>query len=302
MNPVLEVRNLKKTFGKSIAVSNINFEVSEGEIFGVLGPNGAGKSTILSIITGLLRPDRGNVSIFGLGLNKNFVKTLKNVGVLLETPGFFDHLTALDNLELFGRLKKITKEDALFYLNKVGLEDQSRRKVKEFSLGMRKRLGLANALLGHPKLLVLDEPTNSLDPKGAKKILDLIKELSAKENLSVVISSNLLHDVETVCERIVLIDNGKMLLCKPVKELAKPKKNNFNIKVKSQHKAQQYLRKVRGIETELMGEYLRVVLDNISSGEMNRLLVNKGFDVLEIFPVHMSLQEFFLNLNQKDAN
>jgi len=299
---VLKAQNLKKTFGKTTAALDISFEISEGEIFGILGPNGAGKSTILSIITGLLRPDRGEVSIFGFGLKKNLVKALKKVGVLLETPGFFGHLTAFDNLKIFGKLKKATKEDVLSCLDKVGLEDQSQRKVKEFSQGMKKRLGLANALLGRPKLLVLDEPTNSLDPKGARKILDLIRELSTKEKLSVIISSNLLHDVETVCERVVLIDKGRMLFSKPVKELVKTEKDIFDIKVKPQEKALQYLKSEKGIKTELIGECLRVYLERISSGEMNRLLVNKGFEVQEISPVHISLQEFFLDLSHKDVS
>lgn len=301
MNQALRVQNLKKTFGKNTAAFDISFEISEGEIFGILGPNGAGKSTILSIITGLLRPDRGEVSIFRFGLKENFVNALKKVGVLLETPGFFVHLTAFDNLKIFGRLKKATKEDILSCLDKVGLEDQSKRKVKEFSQGMKKRLGLANALLGRPKLLVLDEPTNSLDPKGARKILDLIRELSSKEKLSVIISSNLLHDVETVCERVVLIDKGRVLFSKPVKEMLKPKKNIFDIKVIPQKKALQYLKSERGIKTELTGEHLRVYLESISSGEINRLLMNKGFEVQEISPVHISLQELFLNLSHKDV-
>jgi len=298
MYSVLKVDNLRKSFGKNIAVDGISFEVYEGEIFGILGPNGAGKSTTLSIITGLVRPNSGDVSIFGIRLKKNFVEAINNLGTLVETPGFYNHLTAYENLKLFSRLRRVKKNEIISTLEQVGLGDHAKRKVKDYSLGMKRRLGLANALLGQPRILVLDEPTNGLDQKGVKRVLELILALSKREKISVVISSNLLHDIEAICDRALLIDKGRTIFCESLSELIKPVENSFNIKVIPTKNAIHFLKQIDGvIHIELIeSNVIKVVLSNNSSSELNRLLIEKGYDVFEITPVRRTLRELFLEL------
>lgn len=300
MRLALKVNNLKKSFGRITAVDGLSFEVYKGEIFGILGPNGAGKSTTLSIITGLVKPNAGDVTVLGNDLKKNFVKTVRDLGILVENPGFYNYLTGYENLRLFNRFKNARKREINYTLELVGLIDQKNRKVKGYSLGMRRRLGLANALLGNPKILVLDEPTNGLDPSGSKMILDLIRELSHREKISVIISSNLLRDIEAICNRALLINMGKKILCESVKELVRPVENSFNIKVTSPKDVFSFLKKNKGIKKIELREsdLISVVLSNISSGELNRLLVEKGYDVLEMIPVKRTLQELFLELER----
>ncbi|MHA2260725.1 MAG: ABC transporter ATP-binding protein [Promethearchaeota archaeon] len=298
MHSVLKVDNVRKSFGKNIAVDGISFEVYEGELFGILGPNGAGKSTTLSIITGLVRPNSGDVSIFGIRLKTNFVKAINNLGILVETPGFYNHLTAYENLILFSRLRRVKKDEIISTLEQVGLSDHAKRKVKDYSLGMKRRLGLANALLGQPRILVLDEPTNGLDQKGVKRVLELILALSKREKISVVISSNLLHDIEAICDRVLLIDKGRTIFCESLSELIKPVENSFNIKVIPTKNAIHFLKQIDGvIHIELIeSNVIKVVLSNNSASELNRLLIEKGYDVFEITPVRRTLRELFLEL------
>lgn len=298
MYSVLKVDNLRKSFGKDIAVDGISFEVYEGEIFGILGPNGAGKSTTLSIITGLVRPNFGDVTILGFGLKKNFVQAINNLGILVENPGFYYYLTAYENLVLFTRLRRVKKTEIISALEQVGLADHGKRKVKQYSLGMKRRLALANALLGHPKILILDEPTNGLDQKGAKRVLDLIHSLSRREKISIVISSNLLHDIQAICDRVLLIDKGRMIFCELVSKLIRPVENSFNIRVTPTKNAMHFLKQIDEIKhVELIeSDLIKVVVSNNSSSELNRLLIEKGYDVFEITPVRRTLQELFLEL------
>lgn len=298
MYSVLKVDNLRKSFGKDIAVDGISFEVYEGEIFGILGPNGAGKSTTLSIITGLVRPNFGDVTILGFGLKKNFVQAINNLGILVENPGFYYYLTAYENLVLFTRLRRVKKTEIISALEQVGLADYGKRKVKQYSLGMKRRLALANALLGHPKILILDEPTNGLDQKGAKRVLDLIHSLSRREKISIVISSNLLHDIQAICDRVLLIDKGRMIFCELVSKLIRPVENSFNIRVTPTKNAMHFLKQIDEIKhVELIeSDLIKVVVSNNSSSELNRLLIEKGYDVFEITPVRRTLQELFLEL------
>lgn len=297
-NMVLKVNKIKKNFGKIKAIDDLSFEVKSGEVFGLLGPNGAGKSTTLGIITGLIRPDKGSVEIFGCDIGKNFIKAIRNLGISVENPSFYDYLSGIDNLNLFNRTKKVKKTDIYEALEKVELIKQANQKAKSYSLGMRRRLSIASALLSNPKMLILDEPTNGLDPKGAKTILDLISNLSRTEGISVLISSNLLHDIETICDRVLLIDNGKMIFCELVSKLLKPKEDVLIIDVIPINDAFSAIKQLRGVnQVEILNSNsLKVVLTSINSAKLNRYLVEKGYDVLRILPVKRTLQEIFLEL------
>jgi len=300
MNVVLRVEGLIKCFGHVRAVDKISFEVPEGEIFGILGPNGAGKSTMLAMITGLVRPDEGTIWLHGLDLRKNPRDAKKNLGVLNEIPGFYGHLSAAKNLQLFGRFKNSSQAEIDNVLEKVGLSAQRNSRVRTFSQGMRKRLGLANALLGHPRILVLDEPTNGLDPKGTKVILDLIKTLSTENMMTVVISSNLLNDIEAVCARALLIDKGRVLFCKSVRELLRPGDDTYLLRIRPIDRALLSLRSMDGVRSAQYADQdtLSIVLSGITVAELNRRLTSEGYDIYELSPVRQTLQELFLRLKE----
>lgn len=298
MNCIISVFNLSKKFGRKTAVSNISFSVNEGEVFGILGPNGAGKSTTLSIITGLVRQDEGKIEIFGRIFPREFIKTMEKVGVLVENPGFYNHLTAVENMRLFCRLKRTSPSEIDMILDKVGLLSQKHQKVGGFSQGMRKRLGLAVSILGRPRLLVLDEPTNSLDPRGTQDILCLIKTLSKKFKTTVIISSNLLHDIEAVSDRVLLIDRGNVVFCKSVRDLLQTGDNTYFIKVNEMEQAVSFLENLVEIKhTTKVGENsISVVLSGISPEKLNEKLVSQGIGVTELRPIRRTLQELFLEM------
>lgn len=298
MEFALIAADLEKSFKEVRAVKGISFEVREGEIFGILGPNGAGKSTTLAMITGLVRADRGSIRILGFDIKKNYKEAVENVGVLVENPGFYGHLSAFDNLHLFGRFKGCSPTEIDLILAKVGLEAYSKKKVRTYSQGMRKRLAIANSLLGRPKLLVLDEPTSGLDPRGAKTILDLIESLSAEKKISVVISSNLLDDIEAICDRTLIINEGRAVVCKPVRELVRPDESSYLLRVEPAERALSVITSLPGVKSAERADEgdIRIVLSGLSPAELNRRLVDRGLDVYEMKPVKKTLKELFLQL------
>jgi ABC-2 type transport system ATP-binding protein len=298
MDRALIAHNLQKRFGRVLAVDGITFEVWEGEVFGILGPNGAGKSTTLAMITGLVKADAGTIQLLGFDLKRNYKGAVQDLGVLVENPGFYGHLSAFENLRLFGRFRERSRAEVQRVLGIVGLEAYAQKRVRTFSQGMRKRLGLANALLGRPKLLILDEPTNGLDPKGTKTILDLIKNLSAINKISVIISSNLVDDIEGVCDRALIINEGKALVCKAMRDLLAPGRDTYRIKVEPMEKALAVIRAVPGIELAESADegYLCIVLSGLTPAELNRWLIAQGLDVFELNPIKKSLKELLVQL------
>ncbi|MEG0295133.1 MAG: ATP-binding cassette domain-containing protein [Clostridium sp.] len=211
MKAVLEVNNLSKKYKDRFAVENITFAGYEGEVLGFLGPNGAGKTTTIRMITGLIKPNSGNVLINGHSVTKDFEEAIKNVGAIVETPHLYEYMTGLDNINLFAKLKKATSEQIKRSIQITGLEEELKRKVKNYSLGMKQRLAIGIALLGEPKLLILDEPSNGLDPFGIKELRILLKDLAHNEGICIVISSHLLQEMQLTCDRAVIIAKGKIL-------------------------------------------------------------------------------------------
>ena len=297
----LEVENLKKSFKNKVAIESINFRVKKGEIFGILGANGAGKSTILSIITGLVKPDCGEIIVFGLNTKSYHVQTMSKMGVLVEAPGFYHHLTAIENLKIFGRVKGATETEAITALEQVGLNEHRKRRIREFSLGMKRRLGLAIALLNRPDLLILDEPTNGLDPIGTKSILSLILSLSKNDRKSIVLSSNILFDLEETCDRVLLINNGSQVLCEPLEEIIKPSEYVFELKVEPAEAAIDFLNRLPDVSVFETNNTKNCKIKSVrySSSEINKLLVKAGYEVSEINPNRKTLQDLFLELNMK---
>jgi ABC-type multidrug transport system ATPase subunit len=207
---ILSIKSLSKSFGKRKAVDNLSFDINEGEIFGFLGPNGAGKSTAIRLMLSLIKPDEGDIEIFNKSVKKKKNSALEGVGALVERPDFYEYLSAHRNLSLLATMDNVSKKRIDEVLEIVGLADRREDKVKAYSQGMKQRLGIAQALLCDPKLLILDEPTNGLDPRGMKEVRDLIRKLS-QEGITILLSSHILHEVEQVCTTMAIINLGILI-------------------------------------------------------------------------------------------
>ena len=211
-NKVLEVKNVSKSFGKRKILDDINLDISEGEIVGLIGPNGAGKTTLIKTILNLYKADSGSVKICGYSTKTNLEEALSKTGSIIENPDMYQNISGRKNLKVTALINQIEDGEHISKMIKfVGLEDRIDDKVKKYSLGMKQRLGLANALIKKPKLLILDEPTNGLDPYGIKELRKILKEVSEQENMSILISSHILSEVENICDRVLIIQEGKLI-------------------------------------------------------------------------------------------
>ncbi len=221
MEPYIEIQNLSKHYGTIKAVDGLSMRVLPGDIYGFLGPNGSGKSTTIRMLLSLIRPTNGQIMLFGQDLATDRFKTLSRIGALIEKPDFYNYLSARKNLEILGKLSNITNLNSRVdeVLDIVGLLPRATSIVRTYSLGMKQRLGIAQALLHKPDLIVLDEPTNGLDPQGQKEIRDLIQSLNRDNNITILISSHILYEIEQIANRMVIIDKGKALVEGNVQEL-----------------------------------------------------------------------------------
>ncbi len=219
---ILKCENLCKHFGKKQILDKVSLEVEQGDILGFIGPNGAGKTTTIKLILGLQSIDSGTVKINGYDIQKDFEKAIEKVGTIVENPDLYMYLSGYENLKLIANLyKNVDKKRIDEVIKLVKLEQRIKDKVSKYSLGMRQRLGIAQALLHKPNLLILDEPTNGLDPEGIKELRDLIKELAEKENMAIVISSHNLAELESFCNKVTIIKNGKIVETSSINEVKK---------------------------------------------------------------------------------
>lgn len=211
MEKILEVKNLKKSYNNKRVLDIDSLEIEEGSIYGLIGKNGAGKSTLMKLILGLVKKDDGLIKVFNKELNsKNQKDSNKNLGALIENPSFYDHLTGYENLEIICKLKGIKKEEISKTLDLVGLNNVGKKKAKNYSLGMKQRLGIAMALIGSPKLLILDEPINGLDPQGIEEMRNLFKNIVNNTSTSILISSHILDEIEKISSHIGILKDGKL--------------------------------------------------------------------------------------------
>jgi len=217
---ILETKNLTKSFGLRKAVDGLNLEIPDGSVYGFLGPNGSGKSTTIRMMTGLISPDEGEVYIQGNSVQKLGNKALSSVGALIERADFHKHLSGKTNLEMLARMDGTDMSRVQTVLDRTGLGNRGKDKVKTYSQGMKQRLGIAQALLSNPRLLILDEPTNGLDPQGMKEVRDLVRELSS-EGITIFISSHLLDEVQKICSHVAMISQGKLKTAGPIEDLLK---------------------------------------------------------------------------------
>lgn len=293
----MRVENLYKTFQKKIkAVQGVTFEVEEGDVFGFLGPNGAGKTTTIRMILGLIRPDSGEVYIDNYSIRKERFAALKKVGALVEGPAFYGYLSARDNLKIFAEYSgdiSISRIDEVLEI--VGLTKRAKDKVNGYSLGMRQRLGIAQALLNNPRLLILDEPTNGLDPYGVQEVRNLIKRLSCDEKITIFISSHILSEIEQICNKVAIINQGKLIVSGKVSELLNPEQRIYEITGPDLSNLKGLLKRMKNVVL-ISEEPLRFKINTVKPEDLLTSLVSSGAKVRAFYPYKPSLEEFFFNV------
>ncbi|WP_338554809.1 ABC transporter ATP-binding protein [Paenibacillus sp. KS-LC4] len=302
MQAIVSTRGLSKRYGSSYSVEKLDLLVEEGEIYGFLGPNGAGKSTTLKMILGLAQPTEGSVSVFGKELTKHRRLILSQTGSLIESPSYYGHLTGLENMRVVQRLRNVPASQVREALKIVRLEQQQNKKVSQYSLGMKQRLGIAMALLASPKLLVLDEPTNGLDPAGIGEIRELIKSLPQRLGMTVLLSSHLLSEIEQLATSVGIIHQGKMLFQGKLDQLRNEGRPTIAFKT-SQNPMAHSLLAAQGFAPILQDGFLR--LSHLTDGQVariNRGLLAADIDVLRIEEHKKSLESLFLELTGKERS
>lgn len=302
MNQVVSTHNLSKQYNGKYCVRDLNLSVAKGEIFGFLGPNGAGKSTTLKMILGLTRPTKGFVTVFEKGFEENRGFILSQTGSLIESPSYYGHLTGLENMRVVQKLREVPDKNVMQALRIVRLEKQKDKKVSQYSLGMKQRLGIAMALMSFPKVLILDEPTNGLDPAGIGEIRELIKSLPQLHGMTVLLSSHLLSEIEQIATSVGIINEGEMLFQGSMSELKSKSQPTIKIKTRNNKLAQELLR-INGFSSMQSGESL--VFEDLLDDEVikvNQSLVTSNIDVLRIEEHKKSLENIFLDLTGKEQS
>ena len=295
---IVQTQNLSKTYGAINCVNKVNLHVQEGEIYGFLGPNGAGKTTTLKMLLGLIKSSEGAIRIFGENLSEHRSSILQRTGSLIESPSYYGHLTGLENMQVMQRLRNVPDKNVHEALRIVRLENQKDKKAEQYSLGMKQRLGIAMALLAFPKLLILDEPTNGLDPAGIGEIRELIKSLPARYGITVLLSSHLLSEIEQIATSVGIISEGNLLFQGSMASLQQKNRSTIFLKTGDNAKARQLLN--LGYSPVQSGSRLEFNnLEDTEVAEVNRLLVEHNIPVTRIEEQKKSLEDIFLNLTGK---
>jgi len=297
MSNVIETKGLSKEYENIFRVKDVDLSVPEGAIYGFLGPNGAGKSTTLKMVLGLAKPTTGEISVFGRNVNsKNRLANLRDVGSLIESPSYYGHLTGEENLRIFQTLRGVPKENIKEVLKIVRLDNQKDKKVSHYSMGMKQRLGFASALLGYPKLLILDEPTNGLDPAGIQEMRELIQSLPQKFGMTVVVSSHLLSEIDQLATSVGIIREGELVYQDRLSELHKYSKHHLAVRTLNNDLTKSLLNQ-NGVSWESEEEYLLIPKMNDSvMAELSKTLGKNNIGVVRIEERKKSLEDIFLEL------
>lgn len=299
MGSIIRVDHLTKHFRDIKAVENLSFTVEEGQVYGFLGQNGAGKSTTIRMLLTLIQPTSGSIDIFGMDLQKHRKEILRQVGAIIERPDLYKYLTALENLRIFATMSgiKISGKKLMDQLAMVGLEQRAHSKVKTYSQGMKQRLGIATALVHDPKLIILDEPTNGLDPQGIADIRNLILMLSREKNKTLLISSHLLSEIELIADSMLIIDKGKKLVEGRVNDLFDPAETVVELKTTNDAAAFEKLggSDFREFVQERRNDCVLLKLHRNRIPEMLKELIRMEVNVISLHSKH-SLEDYFLSL------
>ena len=301
MSPIIRVSNITKDFKEVKAVDDLSFTVNPGEVYGFLGQNGAGKSTTIRMLLTLIKPDAGTIEMFGMDLQKHRKEILRQVGAIIEKPDLYKYLTAYENLRLFATMSgvKVTSKKLLEQLAQVGLAERSHSKVKTFSQGMKQRLGIATALVHDPQLIILDEPTNGLDPQGIADMRNLILQLSSERGKTLMVSSHLLSEMELIADSMLIIDKGRKVVEGKSAALLNPEKLEVELETDNNDRVMALISK-----SEWQAHFVRIsdgaIIFEMGKNmipDLNRYLVNNNVNVLSLRPKH-SLEDYFLSLTR----
>lgn len=295
---VLKTYNITKKYGEQLAVDNVNMTIKKGDIYGFIGQNGAGKTTLIRLITGLIHKSGGEIELLGANEENELNKARTMVGSLIESPSLYTNMTARENLEVSRLVRNIPGKKCIDeVLELVGLKDVEKKKVKNFSLGMRQRLGIANALMGNPKLLILDEPINGLDPMGIVEIRELLKKINKEKDMTILISSHILSELSELATTYGIISNGKLIEEITAKQLSEKCRQYIDLKVDDTARAVILLERELGIsDYEVLEDSNIKVFSNLDNvGEVNSLLSRSGIIVESIIVKGENLEEYFMN-------
>lgn len=299
MQEIIKTTNLTKIYGKQKSVDNLNITVKQGDIYGFLGRNGAGKTTTIRMLLGLIKPTHGKIEIFGEDLFKNKKSILKRIGSIVEVPGFYGNLTAKENLKINAKIIGVHKKNAIEEaLEIVGLENESKKLVGKYSLGMKQRLGIARSLLHYPELLILDEPTNGLDPIGIKEMRRLIKTLAEERKITLLISSHILSEIEQLVDHLGIIHEGKLLEETEFDNLRKKNRKFLEFQVSNDNKATMLLEnhfQIFDYEVHDEGN-IRIFSHIGEQGAINKLFVQNDIEVNKIMMSEDRLEDYFTKL------
>ena len=300
MEIALQISNVSKSFGRKKVVDNISFDVRSGEVFGFLGPNGAGKTTTIKMIMGFLSLDEGSITINGYDRSKNYEKAMGCLGGIVENPEMYKDISGRVNLEMYARLHEgVTRERIDEVVALVGMQERINDKVKKYSLGMKQRIGLAQALLHRPRVLILDEPTNGLDPAGIHELRDILKNLAHEEGVAVMVSSHLLSEMQSMCDRVGIINRGRLIDVKTIDELTSLASGAviYRILTPQTEKAAAILRtvypdQIRAISTD----FLDIEINKAIVPAAITLLAVNGIEIFGAAKLETSLEDAFLQI------
>lgn len=303
METVIKTISLTKQYGRKTVVKDLDLNVTKGSIYGFLGPNGAGKSTTMKMVLGLAKPTKGAIEVLGKAVNQdNRLSILKNTGSLIESPAYYGHLNGRENLQLICMLKQIQEKEIDRVLKIVHMENQQTKKVSQYSLGMKQRLGLAAALLGNPKLLLLDEPTNGLDPAGIQEMRELICTLPENYNMTVLISSHLLSEIDQMATHVGIIDKGELIFQDKLSNLHEHSRSRIRLRTTDDKKAALTLKQT-GISVVFENNSLFI---NTDSDEIivkaGYILYGQNIGLLRLEEEQKSLEDIFLNLTGRSMS
>ena len=296
---VLEVKSVKKRLGKREIIKKLDFSIEEGEIFGFLGPNGAGKTTTIRMLVGLIAPNEGDIIICGNSVLKDKEKALKNVGAVVENPELYKYLSGIENLMQIARIRNVSKDEVDKLIELVGMKDRINDKVRKYSLGMKQRLGLAAALIGNPKLLILDEPTNGLDPSGILDFRNIVKRAAKEKGMSVLISSHILSEVQNLCDRVAFINQGVIKSVEDIHE------NSVETKLESltlvvsedEEKVINILKNLTKVQSAKLEDCeIKLIIQNGQASSIIKELVLKDIKIEEIYKNRNELEQRYMEL------
>ncbi|WP_370694131.1 MULTISPECIES: ABC transporter ATP-binding protein [Peribacillus] len=301
MTKIIEATQLTKEYKKTTVVNQINLSVGQGDIYGFLGPNGAGKTTTIRMLLGLIKPTKGDIKIFGKELASHRIDILKGIGSLVEYPSYYGNLTGFENLEAIRRLLRVEGNNRIKeILHTVGLLNAKDKLVKTYSLGMKQRLGIGIALLGSPKLLILDEPTNGLDPAGIQEIRELIKGLPSQFGITVMISSHLLSEVDQMANKVGIINRGNLIFQDHIEELRKKSSTKINIRVNNPRLAESIIKK-EGLDVALTAKE-ELFINECEDGKIAYIveqLMRQQLSIYRVYEEKRSLEDIFLELTSE---